>query len=1226
VAVRGSSASQFLSRAADGLALTSFTIMAWFYRVAPGGSGDDSAIAFGQDGTNVINVCVLNATNTWGLFDGTNDTNSGVVAALNTWFHLTMTCAGTGANQAGFFVNGKSGGTGQLAAGFTGSNLWFLGDGPTFGELFNGRVAQIKTWTRVLSAAEIIQEKNVPTAVARDSALNGEYALNKGGSHTADTSGNGNNLTDNGTTTDEADPPVGIDGYHLQQPAIRVRGPLRLKAPRLVPAPYVIVSPVAGGDVTVALTGSAATTAAGTVGVNEDVATTGQAAAAAQGTPVVDFGLATAGQAAATSQGTVAPAEAVALVGSVATVGQGSITTSADVSAALTGSAASVLQGSVTPSSDVPLVGGASPVSAGTVVPTPQLAVSGQSASTAQGSLGPSTSVLLAGAAAVTGQGVVAGPPSNLPRYQPSQNGRYLFDTVAGVPFFMKGDSGWLLPFNVTLANLPTYTADRQAKRFNTVIIQLMASNGTDGTVLANANGDLPFTKNSSGGTYTGAKGTADFSTPKDTYWAFMRSYVDALSAAGFLVIGYLDFLGFGGDGIQGCYLDFTLPINTNTVCSNFGVYLATGNGTFAGFKTCTSLVFADGGDYGASSGTPPSSTVETKMTNLITAMQTAGCQQLRYFDGNAPSESTDESAFTQYQQLQGTYSYGGTFPGSNPLNLKTYQEARRGFGFVPTLASQGGPGASIAPKALPDFLKETAYNHSGLVVSPPATDGQVRAAENWAWLSGATGGVVHGNDHIWPFVNGTWQTSLSEAGETDAQHRWELIDSIRWWELLPSELGGMRLLVTSSNGSQTGAPANYVAAACSADGKVLIAFFPSDGTTATQTATFDLRSMVGNVRLRWRDPTSGSFSNVSSVAAGFGTPAATTSALSLTTPGANAAGVNDWFLVVDTQDQAAQPRFPFDLTGPGRFRPGAHPERFRAGATTPAVTVALTGQAAAANFGTIGPVTTLALGGQAAATAQGSVAPEAALQITSAALAAGQGALAVTESVPLGGQAAAVQQGAVQVSIPGQASLAGQQATVLEGAVVATPQLPLTGVAAAGAAGQVGVDVQIALTGQTAAVTPGALKAAPALAIVGQQAAVAQASLPVTNARVQVGVEAISGTGLLGPAIDTGLTGASAATAQGSVGTTQPPIQPLSGIPAPVTAGQLGVDVTVALTGAAAAVVAGAVTPTPTIGLTGQQLVVRQGTLAKRKKIAAQVGQKPVSARRKGRGNTGAK
>src|SRR5262249_42881146 len=155
----------------------------------------------------------------------------------------------------------------------------------------------------------------------------------------------------------------------------------------------------------------------------------------------------------------------------------------------------------------------------------------------------------------------------------------------------------------------------------------------------------------------------------------------------------------------------------------------------------------------------------------------------------------------------------------------------------------------------VPAFYKEGAYRSS------PFSDGSragIRIQNWWSFLSGGLAGVVFGDENVWRFKDGTWQAAISDGGASDMQRFGQLLQSIPWWLLTPSELSSLRRLIPSGAGTQSGTPSNYVAAACASDGSVLLAYVPNFSTGA-QSFTVDTRSMKGNSRARWWDPTNGS-------------------------------------------------------------------------------------------------------------------------------------------------------------------------------------------------------------------------------------------------------------------------------------------------------------------------------------------------------------------------------
>lgn len=88
-------------------------------------------------------------------------------------------------------------------------------------------------------------------------------------------------------------------------------------------------------------------------------------------------------------------------------------------------------------------------------------------------------------------------------------------------------------------------------------------------------------------------------------------------------------------------------------------------------------------------------------------------------------------------------------------------------------------------------------------------------------------------------------------------------VRSIDWYNLVPSGLSGMKTIVTAG-GSQPVFP-DYVAAAASPDGMLLVAYIPPDHLGPI---TIDMTVMSGEAQARWFNPATaaytvlGTFSN----------------------------------------------------------------------------------------------------------------------------------------------------------------------------------------------------------------------------------------------------------------------------------------------------------------------------------------------------------------------------
>ena len=104
-------------------------------------------------------------------------------------------------------------------------------------------------------------------------------------------------------------------------------------------------------------------------------------------------------------------------------------------------------------------------------------------------------------------------------------------------------------------------------------------------------------------------------------------------------------------------------------------------------------------------------------------------------------------------------------------------------------------------------------------------------------------------------FAGDVWRSHLDTPGSRDLAHLNAFIRGLEWHTLVPSGLDGMRELITRA-GSCVRAH-DYIAAAASRDGSLLVAYVPPEGAGSFDV---DLRAMRGPVRARWFDPTDGSW------------------------------------------------------------------------------------------------------------------------------------------------------------------------------------------------------------------------------------------------------------------------------------------------------------------------------------------------------------------------------
>jgi hypothetical protein len=458
-----------------------------------------------------------------------------------------------------------------------------------------------------------------------------------------------------------------------------------------------------------------------------------------------------------------------------------------------------------------------------------------------------------AGDASTGGAGGAGGVAAGMPAFPlaVAPNGRYLVDQK-GVPFRIQGDSSWSLIANLTASEVDTYLADRKARGFTAVLVNLLEHKFAV-QAPRNRAGDYPFKVH--------AAGNYDFSIPDEAYFAFADTVLDKVRAAGMAVFLSIMYSGNGG-GDEGWWRELTNGNNTRATCAAYGRFL--GNR----WKDRDNIIWVFSGDY-----TPPAgSEGEARLLAIHQALRDAGARQPAVAHNSPGSHSTSWTAFRPFLQLDGVY-----FQSSPAIQ----QESRKAYGQTPPL---------------PAFLLEPGYEDEKWVPGDPSS---VRLYE-WSAQLSSTAGVFYGQRDIWefntdqwssgfPFGARRWQLSLETPGSVAMRHMAELLGALPWHALVPSGLGGMKTLVTEGGGSE--GSADYVSAAATPDGRALLAYLPPAGAIDRHIGV-DLSVMHGPSVARWWDPSSGT-----SAPAGEALP--NTGPRSFTVPGKNAAGATDWVLVL---------------------------------------------------------------------------------------------------------------------------------------------------------------------------------------------------------------------------------------------------------------------------------------------------------------------------------------
>lgn len=442
-----------------------------------------------------------------------------------------------------------------------------------------------------------------------------------------------------------------------------------------------------------------------------------------------------------------------------------------------------------------------------------------------------------------------------------STNSRYLLD-VNNSPFPILGRTAWFitsLPDTGT-ASYKTFLDDTATKGYSAIEFHVINHDPRGNNEPYAGNNSLPFLKKLNGLNWGGALtystiniDAPDFTTPNETYWSYVDAILSYAESKNISVFFFPAYTGYAG-GEQGWMQE--MVANGQTKMQTYGTWLANR------YKNQKNIVWMMGGDYGTGSLSFDSSQTAAEQ-GLITGLKSVAGQQSTFFSAEWNSESigTDQTTFGTQMTLNGSYSWTG--------DVNT--QGRRAYSY-----------SGVRPA----FLLEEPYDQEG-----PDGNGAngsatqpVRRFQWWGWLS-TIEGYISGNGYVWPFNSG-WNSHLSTQGANDMARLNTFIKSIAWYNLVPSGLNSMRTLIS---GNTSVSASNYVSAAASPTGNLLVAYIPP---AHSGSITIDMTGMAVT-RARWFDPTNGNYTTISGTLPNTGTK-------TFTPIGNNSVGQADWVLILD--------------------------------------------------------------------------------------------------------------------------------------------------------------------------------------------------------------------------------------------------------------------------------------------------------------------------------------
>jgi hypothetical protein len=379
----------------------------------------------------------------------------------------------------------------------------------------------------------------------------------------------------------------------------------------------------------------------------------------------------------------------------------------------------------------------------------------------------------------------------------PSQ--RYLIDQERK-PFLVNGDAAWSLLVQLNLEEADLYLADRQAKGFNTILVNLLEHKFADRPP-KNRRGDPPFL------------GALPFTRPNPRYFDFAEEVIRRAGSKGMCVFLCPAYLGSQG-GDEGWFQEIKKA--GRDVLRAYGRYV--GNR----FRSLPNIVWVAGGDY------TPKKTDQWTIDELAEGLRSSDPGHLITCHAGGIS-AAEEFGDRKWLDLNTTYSYHA------PLYLNLLADFRR---------------SPVRPFIMIESTYENEHN---------AKPEQIRRQAYWSLLCGGAGHFF-GNNPIWTFdspvkvfpTNVRWKHALDTQGAQDMARLWKLFSARPWPELEPDV---DHKLVTDGYGKwDTEA---FIMAARTHDGRLALAYVAS---SAPNRFTVDLTQLAGSTLASWYNPVNGQY------------------------------------------------------------------------------------------------------------------------------------------------------------------------------------------------------------------------------------------------------------------------------------------------------------------------------------------------------------------------------
>jgi hypothetical protein len=418
----------------------------------------------------------------------------------------------------------------------------------------------------------------------------------------------------------------------------------------------------------------------------------------------------------------------------------------------------------------------------------------------------------------------------------------HLINTITNKPVFITGEAAWSLIAQPSAADVETYLADRAARGFNAIIVNLIEHLYANHAP-ADFYGDAPFSG-------------ASFSTPNEAYFAHADQVISRAAAHGITVFLFPAYLGSASGKCnfhnEGWGTDMEKA--SDAVMRAWGAYV--GNR----YKAFPNIIYVMGCDADPRTCSPP---LVGKLDAVATGIKSADSVHLMAADNAGFQSSLD--VWSGYSWLDISDMYG-----ASRVSKLNAEYTRSDF--------------------LPFFQGEDLYEHE--YGSTPLS---LRTRQYWSVLSGAYLGSFFGNNPIWCFnttnsdpstscQNGrTWQSQLDSPGSVGQSWFGKLFRSREHWKLAPDI---KHTVVTAGYGSGS----TLTTTARTGDGQTIIAYIPNGNSTTLSVDMREITSGNNQAKCWWFDPSNGSTTLIGTYA--------NTGSRDFTPPDSG-----DWVLVIDAAD-----------------------------------------------------------------------------------------------------------------------------------------------------------------------------------------------------------------------------------------------------------------------------------------------------------------------------------